>query len=171
VFRRRGRDDQPGNPSPQNIYNDLRAMALRAADSGALPSASAEHPDVSGVVVDIPASGGTATIVALTDNTTSLYTSTGGGTIGAGEHTNVAAATHGLLTSAQQHLDAFTSTDDGALPGSGSVRLHVLSSAGPRMVDVPEDAFWGRVDHPLMPVIAAVQGVMSSMQNMGSPSA
>ena len=39
------------------------------------------------------------------------------------------------------------------------------------MVDVPEDAFWGRVDHPLMPVITAVQGVMSSMQNMGSSSA
>jgi hypothetical protein len=153
------------------MYNDLRAMALRAADRGALRSVSAEHPDVSGVVVDIPASGGTATLVALTDNTTSLYTSTGGGTIGAGEHANVAAATRELLTSAQQHLDAFTRTDDGALPGSGSVRLHVLSSAGPRMIDVPEDAFWGRVDHPLLPVIAAVQGVMSSMQNMGSPSA
>jgi hypothetical protein len=111
-----------------------------------------------------------ATIVALTDNTTSLYTSTGGGTIGAGEHANVAAATQGLLTSARQHLDAFTSTDDGALPGPGSVRLHVLSSVGSRMVDVPEDAFWGRVEHPLMPVIAAVQRVMSSMQNIGSPS-
>jgi hypothetical protein len=32
------------------------------------------------------------------------------------------------------------------------------------MTDVPEDAFWGRVDHPLRPVIAAAQDVISSMQ-------
>jgi hypothetical protein len=39
------------------------------------------------------------------------------------------------------------------------------------MIDVPEDAFWGRVDHPLMPVIAAVQSVMTSMQTMSPPGA
>jgi hypothetical protein len=47
---------------------------------------SAAHPDISGVVVDVPAQGGFATVVGLTDDTTSMYTSTGGGTIGAGKH-------------------------------------------------------------------------------------
>jgi hypothetical protein len=146
------------------MYSDLRERALGSVDSGVLPAPSQEHPDVSGVVVDIPSSGGTATLVALTDNTTSLYTSTGGGTIGAGEHAAVAVATQALLAAAQQHLNAFTELDDGALPASGSIRFHLLSPSGPRAVDVPEDAFWGRVGHPLMPVIAAAQGVISSVQ-------
>jgi len=146
-------------------------MALQATDSGALPAPPADHPDVSGVIVDIPASGGYATLVALTDNTTSLYTSTGGGTIGAGEHAAVASATQSLLAAVQQHLDAVTVGDDQALPPSGSVRFHVLSGGARRMVDVPEDAFWGRVDHPLIPVIAAAQRVISSMQEIGPPSA
>jgi hypothetical protein len=147
------------------MYGDLREMALRSVDRGVLPAPSPEHPDVSGLVVDIPSSGGTATLIALTDNT-SMYTSTGGGTIGAGEHAAVAVATHALLAAAQQHLHAFTERDDGALPTSGSIRFHLLSPSGQRAVDVPEDAFWGRVGHPLMPVIAAAQGVISSMQQV-----
>src|SRR6478672_7058058 len=104
VFSRRRRDREGAGSSPEEVFTGLRAMALQATESGALPAPPADHPDVCGVVVDIPASGGYATLVALTDNTTSLYTSTGGGTIGAGEHAAVAAATHGLLTSVQAHL-------------------------------------------------------------------
>jgi hypothetical protein len=148
------------------MYGDLRSMALRAADDGVLPAPPREHPDVSGVVVDVPSSGGFATLVALTDNATSLYTSTGGGTIGAGGHAVVAIATQALLAAAQQHLNAFTNPDDGALPDRGSVRFHLLSPSGCRTVDVPEDAFWGRVEYPLMPLIAAAQDVISSMQQI-----
>jgi len=145
-------------------------MALRATESAALPAAPAQHPDVLGVVVDIPASAGTATLVALTDNTTSLYTSTGGGTIGAGEHAAVATATHALLASVQEHLAAFIEPDDGELPASGAVRFHVLLESDRRMIDVPEDAFWGRDTHPLVPVIAATQNVISSLQQVGPSS-
>jgi hypothetical protein len=172
VFRRRRRGSERGDPSSGQTYHDLRAMALSAVDRGVLPVPPAEHPDVWGVVIDIPRSGGTATLVALTDNTTSLYTSTGGGTIGAGEHGAVAQASHRLLASVQRHLDAFTGTDDdGALPVEGSVRFHVLCPGAKRMTDVPEDAFWGRANHPLTPVIAAAQGVISSMRKVGPPSA
>ena len=73
---------------------------------------AAEHRDVSGVVVDIPTEGGFATVVGLTDNTTSLYTSTGGGTIGAGEHREVAAGTHRLLSAVQAQLESFKRQDD-----------------------------------------------------------
>jgi hypothetical protein len=153
------------------VYDDLRRRALQAVESGVLPAPPAEHPNVSGVVIDVPASGGFATFVALTDNTTSLYTSTGGGTIGAGEHSEVAAATHALLTSVQQHINSFTNEDDASFPPGGAVRFHVLAASGARMSDVPEDAFWGRVDHPLMPVIAATQDLISSIQRVAPTSA
>lgn len=157
--RREGR----GSESPDEVYRGLRALAIDSPANGlALPSAG--HPDVSGLVVDIPARGGFATVVALTDNTTSLYTSTGGGTIGAGEHAEVAAATHRLLSSVQAQLGAFKEKSDLDLPPAGYARFHVLTPGGSRTEDIPEDCFWGRTPHPLMPVIAATQELLTAIR-------
>lgn len=160
---RRRKAERDGHPPPEQVYLGLRSVALGAMESGALPRRE-DHPDVYGLVVDIPAQGGHATVVSLGDNTTSLYTSTGGGTIGAGERPDVAAATHRLLAEVQAHLAAVTATDDGSLPRNGSVRLHVLTAAGLRCADVPEDAFWGQTIHPLTAVIARVQDVLSLLR-------
>ncbi len=121
---------------------------------------------MSGIVVDVPSGGAFATIVALTDNTTSMYTSTGGGTLGAGEHAEVAAATHRLLAEVQRHLDQFADGDDQQLPPAGLVRLHVLTPTDTRWADVPDAAFWGREGHPLVPVIAQVQTVIAAIRTV-----
>jgi len=159
VLRRRRDREQP------STYAELRALALGAVAKGIEP-ASADHPNVSGVVIDIPSGGSYATIVALTDNTTSMYTSVGGGTIGAGQHERVAAVTHALLAAVDAQLDQFTGTDDASLPPAGTVRFHVLTETGGHTKDVPEDAFWGRAKDPLMPVIAAAQGVITAMREV-----
>jgi L-alanine-DL-glutamate epimerase-like enolase superfamily enzyme len=145
-------------------------MALDAAVRG-LVSSSPDSPDVSGIVVDVPGSGGFASIVALADGTTSMYTSTGGGRIGAGTHAHVAAATKKLLEEVQRHLGLFGSPDDRGLPAPSVVRLHVLTPTGGRHADVPEDAFWGRQDHALMPVIARVQDVITAISTASPPGA
>lgn len=143
-------------------------MALGAAEQ--LPAPAAAHPDVSGMVVDLAASGGFATFVALTDGTTSMYTSTGGGVIGAGGRPGVAAATQQLLTVVQEHVAAFSLDGTDELPAKGTVRLHLLrADGGRRTADLPEDAFWGRVGHPLTPVIAAVQHVITSLRESTPP--
>jgi hypothetical protein len=152
--RRRGRE-QP--------YSELRALALGAVASG-LPAPSAEHPRVAGVVIDVPSGGSYATIVALTDDTTSMYTSVGGGTIGAGQHASVASATHALLAAVDAHLDQFAGPVDSSLPPAGTVRFHVLGVSGGHTKDVSEDAFWGRANDPLMPVIMAAQRVITAMR-------
>jgi len=144
-------------------YAGLRRLALSAVSDG-LEAPSLQHPDVSGVVVDVPADGGFATVVALADGTTSLYTSTGGGTLGAGGHPVVARANRRLLIAAQVHRGLITSPDDGSLPPAGAVRLHVLTHTGARCADVPEDAFWGGSPHALSPLIAAVQSVVSAIR-------
>ena len=162
LFRRKTR------PPNDATYLGLRSMALQAVEHGlALPPAS--HPDVSGVLVDIPAKGGFATLVALTDNTTSLYTSAGGGTIGAGQHASVAIATHNLLSQAQLHMEMISGEEDGELPPPQMVRIHLLGPSGTRAIDVPEDSYWGRVPNALTPVIAAAQRVMTALRE-ASPS-
>ena len=165
--RRKRNGHEPA--SPEEMYRDLRSMALEAAVSGVIP-VHRDHPEVFGLVADIPAQGGYATVVALGDNSTSMHTSTDGGTIGAGERPAVAASTQQLLVVVQAHLDAFASADDGALPEQGWVRLHVLTEKVRRRVDVSEDAFWGKASDPLMPVISAVQDVMSRMREITASS-
>jgi len=163
VFRRK-----PPKVGPET-YIELRRLALDAV-AASLPAPRADHARVSGVVVDIPSRGGAlTTVVSLTDDSTSLYTSVGGGTIGAGAHPSVAAATHALLAAADQHLDRFTAADDTAGPDPANVRLFVLTSQGRRVADVSEDAFWGRTTEPLTPVIAAVQTVISAIRATTPP--
>jgi hypothetical protein len=161
LFRRPSRRPR-GVPGAGDTYAALRANALDAGD--ALPTPAPEHPRVSGVVVDVPASNGYATVVAMTDDTTSMYTSSGGGTIGAGAHAPVSTATHALLAAVDRQLDQFAPGGQPTLPPAGSVRFHVLTPEGPAAADVPEAAFWGKLDHPLMPVIAATQHVISAIR-------
>jgi hypothetical protein len=142
----------------------LRAAAFEASTNGLVPPRSA-CPDVSGVVVDIPSQGGFVTIVALADDTTSMYTSVGGGTIGAGQHAVVAAATQQLLSDVQVNLGLFSSMDDQQLPPPGLVRIHVLSPASGRRADLPEGAFWGHQNHELTDVIVCVQTVIAAIRN------
>jgi hypothetical protein len=116
------------------------------------------------VVIDIPAQGGYATIAAFADDSTSLYTSSGGGTIGAGNYRPVAEATRQLLSIAAAHMDAFGDTDNGDWPEAGSVRFHLVTSEGHRVLDVPEDAFWGRDTDELSSLIEAAQGVIAGIR-------
>lgn len=142
----------------QQVYNDLRNMALHATD------VRSNGGPIAGVVVDIPREGAFVSISSLGDGTTSLYTSTGGGTIGVGNYGPVAQATRNLLSTAASHAVAFADVDTGDWPPAGSVRFHLVSSHGNRYVDVPEASFWGRKSHDLMPMIEAAQGVLSGIR-------
>jgi hypothetical protein len=149
----------------EETYKSLRSMALAAVANG-LRSPSADHPDVSGLVVDIPSLGGCATLVVLTDDTTSMYMSTGGGTIGAGTHAAVASMAQELLGTVQMNLGSFTKAEDASLPESGTVRLHALGPSRSVSEDVAEDCFWGRAPHELTPVIEATHAVIAAIRGI-----
>ena len=100
----RGKRGGGDRQSPDKIYRGLRTLAFDSPAKG-LAFPDPEHPDDSGSVIGFPAQGGFATIVALTDNTTSMYSSTGGGTIGAGGHAKVAAAMRRLVSTVQGQLE------------------------------------------------------------------
>lgn len=148
----------------ETTYESLRRMALSAVIQG-LAAPGPDHLEVSGVVVDIPMRGAFATFVALTDGTVSMYMSTGGGTIGAGTHTEVSAAARRLLAAIQRDVDLFTLPVNNDFPPAG-VRFHVLSADRPRTEDMPEEAFWGRGEHPLNAVIAAAHYVITVVRQV-----
>jgi hypothetical protein len=170
---RRQKSTRPSEPTeqaePTEAYLGLRNLALTQALPTITDTDGVVDPGVVGVVVDIPSSGGWATLVALVDSTTSLYTSTGGGTIGGGHHASVAAANRALLGTVSTFHERFHRGDDHALPPPDTVRIHLIDADGPRSTELPVAAFWGEEDHELLPVIAAVQDVMTELR-LVSPS-
>jgi hypothetical protein len=118
---------EPAAPGP-----DLRRMVLGLdpAEAGLAPSR--ELPHVWGAVMDIGVEGGWASVVALADGTTSLYTSGGGGVIGAGAHERVASASARLLRLIEGELGRFEPTEDLDPPGADQTRFLALTYDGPR---------------------------------------
>jgi hypothetical protein len=97
-----GRAD--GQVSGEQVFQGLRRtiLDLDPAESG-LDRFTAGRT-VWGALMEMGYPNGAATLVSLADGTTSLYTSTGGGTIGGGFHAQVAAATQSFLAAVEDHL-------------------------------------------------------------------
>lgn len=124
-----------------DAYDRLRGLALNAVRMG-MPEPPPAHPGVSGLLAEIPAEGGFVAIVAMGDGSTSMYTSNGGGVVGAGQHRAVAETTHALLALVGTRLGDLPESADEDRPGPGLVRLFVMTpDGGRRVADVPEPAF------------------------------
>lgn len=94
-------EPEPEASDPQEVYAGLRGMVLGLDPKKVGVEPTRELPRVWGIVVDWGMDSGSATFVALADGTASMYTSSGGGVIGAGEHEPVQAAAQRLLDVAE----------------------------------------------------------------------
>ena len=156
--------NQETHSDPTETYEALRSQALEAESRG-LIAADGTTPEIAGLVVDIPTGQGSyATLVALRDGTSSLYLSTGGGVIGAGFHEPVRAAVSALLIALGEYLPEWPLDDDTRHPLADRVKFFALTSAGRRMREVPESAFWGRERHELTPLIAKVRALVGAVR-------
>jgi hypothetical protein len=165
MFRRR----TPANTQPSgDTYDGLRATALgiTEAEVGTPPP---EHAQVLGAVIDIPSAGGMASVVAMADGTTSMYTSAGGGIIGAGGHEAVVTKSHALLAALQRQIEMFPADDRVDLPPVDLVQVTLITLTGRRRASVPAAAFWGQEPSTVVDLIAAIQDVISAISGTGPP--
>ena len=91
---------------PVDVYCGLRDQILR------LPSErrSAGFSGIVGALMETGYQGAVASVVMLADGTTSLYLSSGGGVIGAGQHKPVALATAAFLKAVDQARNHISSS-------------------------------------------------------------
>ena len=155
--RRRSRDV---DADPGDIYVDLRRLALTSP----IYPPRREAPQVCAVIIDIPSDDEFATVVATADGAASMYTSTGGGLIGAGDHDSVAWAIHNLLVETQAILDQMPPSDDVDLPPADLVNVTVRTPDGPRHAAVPAAAFWGEEPSGVAAFIDAAQGLLTELR-------
>ncbi|QYG91151.1 hypothetical protein HC251_01005 [Iamia sp. SCSIO 61187] len=148
---------------PEELYRTLRGRALEEGQEH-VGEAPPDHPDVVGAVVDVPTEGGSVTLIALADGTTSMYSSAGSGVVGAGGRPEVVVATRSLLTVVQSILTRVPPDDRMDLPPSDLVQITVLTPAGRHRARVPAEAFWGRQPSSVTPLLAAIHAVISALR-------
>ena len=137
------------------------ALELQPAEIGL---ATDEGASVWGLVMDtVMADGAWHCLVVLGDGTTSLYTSSAFGVIGAGAHPAVRQASQTLLSGAEAALDLFTPTAMTSLPVPGQVAIRALTFTGQAVVAAPEDDL-GHDRHPASPVFHAAHAVISEVR-------
>jgi hypothetical protein len=113
--------------------------------------------------MDTTYSNGTAAVVALADGTASLYTSSGGGLIGAGRFEPVRVAAIDLLQRVEGWLDLLGEDASATLPPVGRVTITALTYSGRRSISAGEDELVEST-HPAAPVFHAVHGVIAQMR-------
>jgi len=150
---------------PAEIYLDLRSKAL-GVDPAAIGLAPSEELErVYGVVMDLGYPEGPATLLGFSDGTTSLYTSSGWGVIGGGEHEVVAEATHRWLMVAEGMIDVFEQNGDSPLPQVGDVAFTVLTYDGPFRAVTQESALENAMS-PLTPLFSAGHDVITELRQI-----
>ena len=142
---------------------DLRSMFLTRSphDFGIVPTQ--DHPRVWAVLMEMGSSEGTATLLAVVDGTVSLYTSTGGGIIGAGEHPSIRRRAMKFISTAEQYFEEFQKTNESPLPAPGRIKFYLMTFSGTFTGDFDENAL-GEGHHKLSKLFYAGHEVISAMR-------
>lgn len=115
------------------------------------------------MILDWGQANGTATIAAMADGTTSLYTSTGGGVIGAGAHAPVRAANRRLMQVANDHLDEFAPATAAPVPDRDRLAIVIRTANGLRRAEVTYEELKGSLA-PGQAVFDAANDVMTAVR-------
>lgn len=138
-----------------------QALSVAASDLKLTPTEARLH--VWGVIMDLGYPQAVATVAVFADGTASLYISTGGGVIGAGEHRPVREAAEKLLAIAEAHIADFEPAAETALPPGGRVHFYIRTFNGTLTAEADEQGL-GRGPHKLSPVFHAGHAVITQMR-------
>lgn len=152
-----------GQRPPKEIYTDLRSMAL-TVDLSTLQTPAGEPWTGAGLaMMEIGMERAVASIVAIADGTVSMYLSTGGGVIGAGEHEAVRAEAKRFRTVVADSRSLLSLATEFPLPAPGEVRFQARIGGDGFSAAAPESALRGG-RHPLSPVYAAGQDLLTEIR-------
>ena len=147
---------------PADVYLNLRSKVLELANDHGAPAAN-----VGGAIallmedVHPPA---VVTLATVSDGTTSLYFSNGGGILGTGQHAEVSRPANAWLErGGEEFASEMSPTQDFPLPAVGRVRFYLVKPGQVLSAEVPEEALV-RKQHPLWPLWLGAQVVINAIQ-------
>ncbi len=124
--------------SEAEMVAGLRQMVL-SLKPGDLGISEATFPhEVWGVLMETGYDSGAFTLVVLADGTVSLYFSTGGGVIGAGEHESVRQPAGSFIDWANRYVSEAKPSKAQPLPTEGQTTFYFLTNSGIRSYSAKE---------------------------------
>jgi len=168
VVRARGRAPKSPNeaasavskPSPEVVYQGLRNMVLHGTRDRFGLASPKSPTEPWGIVMDWGVPNGTATVMALSDGSASIYMSGGGGFLGGQKQESVRAAAHLAVETAAKFQPQMRATTDYMLPVSGEVIFYVLTDSGVFTASDKEEEL-RKPGHPLLKLGNAMQNVIT----------
>ena len=155
------KDEEAKDPAAMSRQLRQQALSVTAADLSLEPTPA--RPDVWGVLMELGFRDAVATLTAFADGSASLYISSGGGVIGAGEHKPVREEAERFLDIAQQHLAEFEPASETPVPREGRARFYVRTFQGTLTAEADEGLLGNRL-HQLSPVFLAGHAVLTQMR-------
>lgn len=155
-------------PPANEVYLGLRnrALGVTTQDLGIDPDPSAP---IHAVIMETGYREAVATFACFRDGTASLYLSTGGGVIGAGQHETVRAACLEMLSItneyAQDFLAACQPVSAFDLPGTGEVIFYLITGNGAYAARCQEEALAAQRD-PFSSLFNNCHAVMSEVREI-----
>jgi hypothetical protein len=137
------------------------ALSVTAADLSLAPIEA--RPHVWGVLMEMGYPDAVATLAVFADRSASLYISTGGGVIGAGEHKPVREEADRFLSIVESHIADFERADETPYPKRGRVRFYVRTFQTTLTAEADEKLLENRL-HQLSPVFIAGHAVLTQMR-------
>jgi hypothetical protein len=140
------RQDKPQNPqaastsADTDTYAGLRNQILQLKREKIGLPAPAKPTEPWAATMDWGVTNGTATVVAISDGTASVYLSSGGGSIGGGQsHDSIRKAAKRMVYIAAELQPQMSATHTYPLPQRGQVTFYVLTDAGVFTASVPQE--------------------------------
>jgi len=146
-----------------NPYTGLREQVIKLDKPPLLTGPDGRPFATWGVLMELGLADGTITVVSIGDGTTSLYTSSGGGVLAAGQRPGPATASRNLVISVERQLDDFAPVVDVPLPKPGIVAFVALTHEGPRLVEsTPREM--NATEHPLHGLWISANAVLNEVR-------
>lgn len=155
-------EPQPSPPkaSPEVIYQGLRNMVLCGTRERFGLAQTSTPTEPWGIVMDWGVTNGTATVMALSDGSASIYLSGGGGYLGGQKEESIRDAAHLAVRTAAEFQPQMKQTTEYALPASGEVIFYALTDAGTFTASARESEL-READHPFLRLGNAMQNVIT----------
>ena len=113
----------------QNHYEEMREMAFLASTEQ-LGLSSIGKDQVYGIISEMDMEGATITLATFLNGDASIYFSSGGGVIGAGQHESVEKIVKEYVKNGQNYLDKGVKTEKTNLPENGMGNFNFLTEKG-----------------------------------------
>lgn len=154
---------QPSSTGKEPVAGELRAMVLGLTPTEIWVTPQ-NHPHKTwGVLMETGIDDGYYTLVVLADGSTSLYFSTGGGVIGAGEHPKVRGAGTRFIGMSDRYLASSNPADSTSPPMAGETKFFFLTFDGIRTYSAPEVEL-GEERDELSPLFHAGHAVITEVR-------